>query len=109
MCDCKIRALAYTGGMGISKPRSSPEPAVVLGKALLRAAERLGLSRQEMAAIVGRDRSSISRSGVDPDSKAGELALLLIRSFRPLAVIVDDSAEPIRASSKTRNKRSRCR
>lgn len=90
--------------MGISKPRSSPEPAVVLGKALLRATERLGLSRQEMAAIVGRDRSSISRSGVDPDSKAGELALLLIRCFRSLAVIVDDSDEQMREWLSTPNR-----
>ena len=75
---------------------SNPEPSAVLGKAVLRAAARMGLSRSELGGVLGRDRSSISRSGVDPDSKAGELAKLLLRCYRSLAVLVDDNEAQIR-------------
>ena len=76
--------------------QAEPDASLVLGKAVLRAAERMGLSRAELGKAIGRDRSSISRSGVDPDSKAGELATLLIRCFRSLAVLVDDNESQIR-------------
>lgn len=84
--------------------KTSPAPRHVLGKAVLRAAERMGMSRSELASIVGRDRSSISRSGVDPDSKAGELAKILIRCYRALAVLVDDDPVQIREWLSTPNR-----
>jgi len=71
-------------------------PNRVLGKAVLRAAERMGLSRTDLAEVIGRDRSSISRSGIDPTSKSGELAKILIRCYRALAVMVDDNQEQVR-------------
>ena len=80
-----------------------PDPSEVLGTAVLRASERMGLSRTDLARVIGRDRSSISRSGVDPDSKAGELAKILIRCYRALAVMVDDNPEQIREWLSTRN------
>ncbi len=64
----------------------------------------MGLSRTDLGKILGRDRSSISRSGVDPDSKAGELAKLLIRCYRSLAVLVDDNAEQMREWLATPNR-----
>lgn len=76
--------------MATASYNTSPHPSLVLGKAVLRAAEYMGLSRAELGGAIGRDRSSISRSGVDPGSKAGELAKLLIRCYRSLAVLVDD-------------------
>jgi len=79
-----------------SRQQLRPEPSKVLGKAVLRASERLGLSRSELGVALGRDRSSLSRSGVDPDSKSGELAKLLIRCFRSLAVLVDDNDDQLR-------------
>lgn len=82
--------------MAISKPDNRPQPAQVLGKAVLRAADRMGLSRVELGRALGRDRSSLTRAGVDPDSKAGELAALLIRSYRSLAVMVDDNEAQMR-------------
>lgn len=82
--------------MATSRQNLQPEPSAVLGKAVLRAAERMGLSRSELGDVLGRDRSSISRSGVDPDSKAGELATLLLRCYRSLAVMVDDNESQIR-------------
>lgn len=79
-----------------SKENLQADANAVLGKAVLRAAERMGLSRSELGDVLGRDRSSISRSGVDPDSKAGELAKLLLRCYRSLAVMVDDNDRQIR-------------
>lgn len=86
----------YIGSMATSHHKLQPNPATVLGKAVLRASERMGLSRNELGKALGRDRSSISRAGVDPDSKAGELARLLIRCYRSLAVLVDDNEAQMR-------------
>jgi Antitoxin Xre/MbcA/ParS C-terminal toxin-binding domain/Antitoxin Xre-like helix-turn-helix domain len=73
-----------------------PEPGIVLGKAVLRAAERMGLSRAALGKVIGRDRSSLSRAGVDPGTKSGELAKLLVRCYRSLAVLVDDNESQMR-------------
>lgn len=80
-----------------------PKASDVLGKATLRAAQRMALSRDELGKILGRDRSSISRSGIDPDTKAGELAMLLVRCFRSLAVLVDDNEAQMREWLSTPN------
>jgi putative salt-induced outer membrane protein YdiY len=82
--------------MVTANQKTRPEANQVLGTAVLRASERMGLSRAELAKVLGRDRSSISRSGVDPESKAGELAKILIRCYRALAVMVDDNPQQIR-------------
>lgn len=89
--------------MATSNRKLQPDPAAVLGKAVLRASERMGLSRAELGKVLGRDRSSISRAGVDPDSKAGELARLLIRCYRSLAVLVDDNETQMREWLTTAN------
>ena len=90
--------------MSLSNTASHPDPSAVLGKAVLRASARMGLSRGDLSTVLGRDRSSLSRSGVDPDSKAGELALLLVRCFRSLAVLVDDDEDQIREWLNTPNR-----
>ena len=84
--------------------KQAPNPNRVLGKAVLRASERMGLSRSDLAEVIGRDRSSISRSGIDPDSKSGELATILIRCYRALAVMVDDNQEQVREWLTTPNR-----
>lgn len=81
--------------MATTSERAAPDANLVLGKAAVRAAERLGFSQTELADIVGRDRTTITRSGIDPESKSGELAKLLIRCYRSLAVMVDDNAEQV--------------
>jgi len=60
----------------------------VLGKALFNAARALGISKADAAQIVGRDRTGISRDGIDPKSKAGELALMLVRVYQGLYAVV---------------------
>ena len=47
----------------------------VLTKALINAGKELGISQTVIGHIIGKDRTSLAR-GVDPDSKAGELAKL---------------------------------
>jgi hypothetical protein len=70
----------------------APEPAAVLTRALLSAAERLGLRNRELATVVGASEASISRLSrgrtVDPGSKEGELGLLLLRLYRSLDALV---------------------
>lgn len=78
-------------------PAARPQPDVVLTKALLRAAGLLELSSANLARILGVSEASVSRltSGartVDPDSKEGELALLLVRVYRSLDALVGTDA-----------------
>jgi len=64
------------------------EPGSVLAKALLNAADQIGLKQTELAAVIGLHRTGITRLRksmmLDPASKTGELALLLIRAVRAL-------------------------
>ena len=63
------------------------EPDKVLSKALVNAGKALGLSQAELGQVIGKDRSNFRR-GLDPHSKAGELALLFIRCYRSLYALV---------------------
>jgi hypothetical protein len=82
-----------------AKPVPHPEPAsgAVLTKALLRAAQLLELPGAVLARILGVSEASVSRlaSGtrtIDPKSKEGELALLLVRVYRSLDALVGTDA-----------------
>lgn len=79
--------------------RTAPRPDAVLATALLAAAQRLGLRGRELAAVIGTSEATISRlrfsRRLDPKSKEGELALLLLRAYRSLDALVggdDDKA-----------------
>lgn len=66
----------------------APNREAVLSKAVLTAADQLGLNQSELGRTIGVDRSRISRLkrqlNLDPASKQGELALMLIRVARAL-------------------------
>ena len=72
--------------------RAVPEPGPVLAKAVLNAADRLGLRNRQLAIVLGTSEASVSRlqhgRGLDPDSKEGELALLFLRLYRSLDALV---------------------
>ena len=77
------------------KAQSRPDPtrpAAVLTRAVLRSAERLGLTQRRLAEIIGVSEASISRLGrgrtLDRDSKEGELAVLFVRLYRSLDTLV---------------------
>jgi hypothetical protein len=84
------------------RPHVAPDPAQVLRKAVLRAAQRLGLAQKDLGEIVGLSAASVSRlaSGglaLEPESKPGELALLFLRVFRSLDAVVGGDEEKARA------------
>lgn len=78
----------------------SPDPAAVLAKAVLNAAEQLGLKQSELAGVLGIHRTAVSRlkqnPALDPKSKQGELALLLIRIARALFALTGGDKEWIK-------------
>lgn len=73
------------------------DPAAVLSKALVRAAAELSLSQASLARVLGVSAATVSRlvagRSLSPDSKEGELALLLLRAHRSLLAIVGGNAE----------------
>jgi hypothetical protein len=76
----------------------------VLGEALVNAGRQLGMSQADLGAVIGKDRTAISRGRIDPASKAGELALLLIRCYRSLHGLVGGNREQMRHWMHTENR-----
>jgi hypothetical protein len=69
----------------------------LLLQAVSRAADELNLSRTALARVLGKDRTTLTRAkGIDPASKTGELALLLIRVYRGLSVLVGNDRQLLR-------------
>lgn len=67
----------------------SEESAVVLTKAVTRAAERLGITRKHLAKILGVSPATVTRLyrgayTLDQSRKEWELGLLFVRAFRSL-------------------------
>ncbi|MFO8003471.1 MbcA/ParS/Xre antitoxin family protein [Thioalkalivibrio sp.] len=81
----------------------APERAEVLREALVNTGKALGLTQAELGAVIGRGRTDISRGNIDPDSKPGELALLLIRCYRALYVLTGGDAGAMKHWMHTRN------
>lgn len=79
------------------------DPAATLAKAVLNAGKKLGLTQAELGEAIGRDRSTFHRGRIDPSSKQGELALLLIRAYRSLYALVGGSDADLRHWMHTEN------
>ena len=77
--------------------------AEVLKKGFLNAGKELGLSQAELGEVIGKDRSTLARGRLEPESKAGELALLLVRCYRSLFALVGGDAEHMRHWMHTAN------
>lgn len=82
----------------------NPTAAAVLAKAFLNAGKELGLTQAQLGAVIGRDRSALHRGGLDPASKAGELALLLIRAYRSLYTLVGGAKADLKHWMHTENR-----
>jgi len=82
---------------------SQPRAADVLTRALVKAGKELGLTQVDVAAVVGRDRTALSRSAIEPATKSGELALLLIRAYRALYVLVGGEPQQMKHWMHTSN------
>ena len=83
-------------------------PDAVLAKAALNAAAELGLKQADLAAVLGLHRTAVSRlkrnSSLDPESKQGELALMLVRLARALFALTGGDETWIRHFMQTPNK-----
>jgi len=89
-------ATAVADGSGL-------RPAEVLTRALVKAGKELGLTQADLGTIVGRDRTALSRGALEPGSKSGELALLLIRAYRALFVLVGGESRQMKHWMHTHN------
>ncbi|RNC68459.1 MAG: DUF2384 domain-containing protein [Desulfuromonadales bacterium] len=84
----------------VSAPQSVTKEAV-LSKAVVNAAEFLGLSQAKLAGVLGVSRATVSRlcAGtyqLSREKKEWEFAVLLVRLFRSLDAIVGGIAEDVR-------------
>jgi uncharacterized protein (DUF2384 family) len=72
--------------------QTRPDEGLVLGKAVMRAAERLDVAARTLAAVLGVSEATVSRMKrgdyrLDPSSKPFELGVLFVRLFRSLDAI----------------------
>ena len=79
-----------------------PDPAAVVTKAALNAAERLGLPARDLAQVTGVSEAGISRMrngalSFSPGTKPYELAVLFIRLFRSLDALTGGDEAVARA------------
>ena len=70
-----------------------PDPGAVLAKATARASQFLGMNGVMLARTLGLSEPTVSRilraeKTIEPASKEGELALLLVRVYRSLDALV---------------------
>lgn len=72
--------------------QTQADATAVLSKATARAAELLHLNNATLARVIGVSEPTITRvragRGIDPATKEGQLALLLVRVFRSLDPLV---------------------
>lgn len=76
----------------------------VLGRSAYSAGTYLGLSHSEVGQIVGRNRTSIDRNGIDPDTKSGQLALIMIRIYRSLYALMGGDEDNMKHFMQTPNR-----
>lgn len=92
-----------------SVARPVADPGMVLAKAVARASTMLGLSGAALARVIGISEPTISRilkgdRALPPDSKEGELALLLVRVYRSLDALVGSDDAKRLAWMRSRNR-----
>ncbi len=85
------------------EPAPVADGSEVLGRSAYSAGEYLGLNKAEVGQVIGRTRSSIDRSGIDPDTKSGQLALIMVRIYRSLYALMGGDKENMRHFMSTPN------
>lgn len=87
--------------------QQTPAPEVVLAKAIVNASEQLGLKQAEIAEAIGIHRTAFSRLKnkpfLDPKSKEGELALIVIRIARALYALTGGDEHWIKRFMRNQN------
>jgi len=88
--------------------QQNPTPEVVLAKAIVNASEQLGLKQSEVAAALGIHRTAFSRlksnPSLEPKSKQGELALIVVRIARALFALTGGDETWIKHFMHSQNK-----
>ncbi|MBL1321339.1 MAG: DUF2384 domain-containing protein [Methylophaga sp.] len=81
---------------------------VVLANAVVHASEQLGLKQAEVAQAIGMHRTAFSRLKskpfLDPQSKEGQLALIIIRIARALFALTGGDEAWIKRFMRSQNK-----
>lgn len=95
--------------MSVAK-QQKPSSDAVLGKAIVKASQQLGLKQSEIAAALGMHRTAFSRlksnPSLAPESKQGELALLVIRMARALFALTGGDESWIKRFMHTQNNKT---
>jgi len=89
-------------------PSDRPQKEAVVAKAVIRSAERLGVSNRLLGRVIGLSEASVSRMArgqfsLEADDKSYELSLLFIRLFRSLDSIVGGDEPTARAWLRNEN------
>ena len=88
--------------------QQNPMPEVVLAKAIVNASKQLGLKQSEVAEAIGMHRTAFSRlksnPSLDPKSKEGQLALIVIRIARALFALTGGDESWIKRFMRSQNK-----
>ncbi len=92
--------------VGVTRP--APDPAAVLTKATLRAADKLNVSRATLAQVLGLSESALSGSyrgdqKIHPRTKQGELSALLVRLYRCLHLLAGGDGTVVKRWMESRN------
>jgi hypothetical protein len=100
-----MRAIEHSPDLRIA---ATPDPAAVVSKATIRAADHLGLSQQVLGRVLGLSAATVTRLKAGTFSlphggKPYELALLLIRLFRGLDAMMGGDVEALRSWMQTTN------
>jgi DNA-binding XRE family transcriptional regulator len=87
---------------------SCDQKSMVLTKAVVNAASKMGIQQRELAEIIGVSPSSVSRLSrgthcLDRSQKTGELSLLLVRLFRGLDAICGGDQHSLQAWLRSHN------
>lgn len=94
--------------MSITAKATIPEAGPVVTRAMLRAAERLGISARELARVIGVSEAGISRMRkgtltLDPGTKPFELGTLFVRLFRSLDAVTGGDEDAARSWLRNEN------
>ena len=89
-------------------PAITPQPGPTVTKAILRAAERLGISNKVVGSIVGLSEATVSRMGsggyvLRAGDKPFELSVLFVRFYRSLDAITGGDETVARAWLRNEN------
>ena len=75
----------------------------ILAEGYLNAGKSLGFKTRDLGEILGGDRKALSRNKLDTQSKSGEIAMMFIRIYRSLFVLMGGNVEQMQVWMHTRN------